>query len=336
MLPILRHVVLCIVGINLSLVSDGQTNKPTTATQTPAPTLPVHMKSAYPSGILVNYVRTRQALEPFSDETALNNSPFQVILGPLSKQREATQYLDGLGRPIQTVMRLETSLDYTKFDLIIPVEYDNQGREVYKHLPRFGTTSGKFILNAFAVPNPLFSPEFPGEQVYYSQTEYEASPLNRILKQMAPGNSWAGSGKGTTFEHLLNTSEDLVQDWRITCDPLDYESNEDKNVPSIFAATYGAGELFKNVTIDENNNASVEYTTKNGLVVLKKAQIGTIASDYCNYNGFLSTYYVYDDLNQLRFVIPPKAVEAIRSTGWQLSSDIVNELCFRYVGVHGV
>jgi hypothetical protein len=85
------------------------------------------------------------------------------------------------------------------------------------------------------------------------------------------------------------------------------------------------------VSIDENTNKVIEYKDKEGHVILKKAQIGDISNGPA-YTNWLCTYYVYDDFGQLRFVIPPKAVDVLAGTNWQLSgsTSIINELCFRY------
>lgn len=47
------------------------------------------------------------------------------------------------------------------------------------------------------------------------------------------------------------------------------------------------------------------------------------------YTAGLPTIYVYDDFGQLRFVIPPMAVSAIK-TNWVLTDEVINDLCYRY------
>lgn len=45
---------------------------------------------------------------------------------------------------------------------------------------------------------------------YYTETEFEASSLNRATKAMAVGNSWNGNAKGVEQEYLANTLDDDV------------------------------------------------------------------------------------------------------------------------------
>ena len=90
---------------------------------------------------------------------------------------------------------------------------------------------------------------------------------------------------------------------------------------------YAAGTLYKTITTDEAGHQVVEYKDETGHVVLKKFQLS--ASPGTAHVGWLCTYYVYDELNYLRFVIQPQAVVAINSN-WSITTTIASELCFRY------
>lgn len=75
--------------------SFAQTNKPNGSIR-PLATA-VSTPSAYSSGVLINYVRTREAVAPITDPGTFNSAGYSQV-------KQATQYLDGLGRPLQTVI----------------------------------------------------------------------------------------------------------------------------------------------------------------------------------------------------------------------------------------
>ncbi|HXB07433.1 MAG TPA: DUF6443 domain-containing protein, partial [Puia sp.] len=284
---------------------------------------------------LVNYVRERDAMGRITDTVVFASAGYVDV-------KETTHFFDGLGRPLQTVQRQATPGN-SPVDIVTPVIYDPFGREVYKYLPYAAgaenTDDGRIKIDPFTDQKnfyqnvyPSEQPAYTGEQVYYSQTSYEPSPLNRVTQTLAPGNSWAGSGNGASMQYLVNTTADSVIFWNITTDTLNYVNNDiTTNIP-ISGGYYSAGQLTKNVIIDEQNHAVVEYKDKDGLVILKKVQIGTVATDFSGYTGWLSTYYVYDNLNQLRFVLSPKATRIVYGNGWNVSTDTttISELCFRY------
>ncbi len=311
-------------------------NKPTTATQVGTATA-VSMPAAYSTTAKINYVKVREAIAPITNRDTFNAKGYTSV-------RETTQYLDGFGRPLQTVLRQITPGSDPK-DLVTPVIYDNLGREIYHYLPYaqvMGShqNDGSFKLDAFSSQQSFYStnsynqnPGIAGENMYYSKTVYEASPLDRVLKTFAPGNSWAGS-EGAAQEHavqahyLVNAASDSVRIWNISMDTLTYTASDTSiNIPST-TDRYEAGQLYKNVTIDEAGNQTIEYKDKEGFVVLKKVQLGANPSG--GHGGWLCTYYIYDDLNRLRFVIPPKALDYAAAHSWQLPSGVVNELCYRY------
>jgi len=314
----------------------GQTNIPSVDTHVASTAISIYKLTAYLQNDSINYVRTWEPKQPYSTEADVSSTTRTV-----NQVNSTTQYLDGLGRPIQTVNR---QLTPDKQDMVSPEVYDAFGNETYKFLPYQDTSSdGSFKQDPFNSQNnfykntyPIEQPAYSNEQVYYSKTYFEASPLNRVVKTFAPGNNWAGS-EGSSIEHstqiqyLFNQTSDSVRIWNIANDTLNCSgNNETTNIPTT-TTMYGPSELAKNVTIDEEGNEVIEYKDKQGEVVLKKVQIGNINNGVA-YTSWICTYYVYDDFGLLRFVIPPKAVANLAqpSVNWQLSSAVVAELCFRY------
>ncbi len=314
-------------------------NKPGTVTQVPGP---IGTVASAPAGYItngqspvINFVRERDAIGRISDTIVYANAGYVDV-------RQTTHFVDGLGRPIQTIVQQATP-GTSPADMVTPVIYDAFSRVSYNYLPYVAssgnTTDGNFKQDPFTDQQNFYQniypgqqPAYTGERVYYGQTIYEPSPLNRVLQTLPPGNSWAGSGVGTSQQYLVNTTGDSVVMWDITNDTLTYLDNDlSTNIPAD-SGYYPAAELYKNITIDEQGHATVEYKDLNGLLILKKVQIGTVLADFSGYSGWLATYYVYDDLNLLRFVLPPKAVTVAYHNGWNLSTDTttLNELCFRY------
>jgi RHS repeat-associated protein len=259
----------------------------------------------------LNYIRTRMLSKSGVTDTVTADgltSPYDVL--------QATQYYDGMGRTVQTVAKQATPLQK---DLVITEAYDNFGRESIGYLPYGASTNdGNFKPTALADQASFDSVQFPNEQYYYGQTTYEASFLNRPLQTDAPGISWIGSDRGVSSLYLINTQSDSVQLWSISSQQLALPVNN---------GAYPAGQLFKMVTTDENGNQSVVYKDKLGKTILAKIQAS--ASPSSGHAGWLCTYYVYDTLQSLRFIMQPQAVALINGS-WLVSQGIANELCFRY------
>ncbi len=321
----------------LCLQLSAQTNQPsTTQAKVGGAVSSVYLPAAYPGGVPLNYVNTWQPRIPFTD-TALVRGSTNV-----TQVNKNIQYIDGLGRAIQSV---NWKASPAQNDLVAPTIYDAFGREQYHFLPYASPgTDGSFKTNPFGEQSSFYGTTYPsqqtaynGESVYYGKTNYEASPLNRVSKSFAPGNNWAGSEGGATEhavqqQYLVSTISDSVQVWNIINNALTYTNNDvSTNIP-VTTGAYGAGQLYKNVTIDEQGNNVVEYKDKDGRAVLKKVQIAV--SPGTAHVGWLCTYYVYDAIGNLRFVIPPKAVATLLNNAtWDLTistGSLINELCFRY------
>lgn len=217
--------------------------------------------------------------------------------------RAEVQYFDGLGRPLQNVS-VKAAPDGK--DIITPIAYDAFGRQDKNYLPYAAAgTNGVYRPTAIAdqasfytAPPTASIPVIPNP---YSQTIFEASPLDRPLEVGASGTPWAiGNGHTIKTDFQVNMANE-VRLWKV-----DYNStgNTGANSPKY----YDAGQLYKNVTKDEQQNQVIEYKNKAGLVVCKKVQDGGTEQA----PTFMITDYIYDDFNQLAYVVPP-ALESITS-----------------------
>lgn len=295
--------------------------------------------TAYNSDNKVNYVRIWDAMAPEQNPNTLMTRPFYDI-------KQTTQYIDGLGRPIQVVLKQGSMVTGSVAnDLVNPLEYDEFGREQYRYLPfaannTGGNTSindGFFKLNPFQQDSTFNKTMFSNESWYYSKTVFEPSPLNRISEHFDPGNSWVGTSEeaidsnrhSIKMKYWINATNDSVRIWNVTDVNNDFGSYTTNGI-------YAAGQLYKNVTIDEHNKQVIEFKDKSGKTILKKVQLTATPDTGTgkNHTGWLCTYYIYDDLSNLRCVIQPVGVELLASNGWSMSYSggvILTEQCFRYV-----
>jgi hypothetical protein len=160
----------------------------------------------YSGSIPVNYVRTWQANAPITTEADIISTS-----QPTRNVQQSTQYSDGLGRPLQSVVK---GITPSGTDLVSPNIYDEFGREKFHYLPYTSTSAdGSFKYNAFAEQQSFNSTQFPNEQFFYGETRFDASPLNRVEQTMPVGNSWVGSGRGTSVDYQVNTSSSEVAIW---------------------------------------------------------------------------------------------------------------------------
>ncbi|HVI44865.1 MAG TPA: DUF6443 domain-containing protein, partial [Chitinophaga sp.] len=271
--------------------------------------------------VSINLIRTWSPLRPFSDTGAVRSAPAAAV-------GQYTSYFDGLGRLTQTVDR---GISPAGRDLVQPVTYDSLGREQYRYLPYIAQSGnvndGKLKLNPFNNQRQFYmsttlNPGVSGDSVLYTETEYEPSPLNRVRRSFAPGNTWARGGgyKPLEIQYLVNSALDGVRIWTIPAGNM---------IPTSAAGqVYPQGDLLKNVSKDENGNRVIEFRDKENHVILKRVELTDNAID--GHNGWLNTYYVYTDRGNLHCVIPPKAIQAISSAGWSIDSMTAAELCYFY------
>ena len=265
-----------------------------------------------------------------------------------SDVNENTTYLDGLGRPVQTVNWQQSA---TGQDIITHIEYDAYGRQTKEWLPYIPTNNYGSLNNygSYRGNNPgsdtkdYYTFQYTNDLAEgveanpYSEKTYENSPLNRIVEQAAPGEDWKIGGEHTIkFEYQTNSHDpnnptsfenDNVRMYGVTIDANFVPILNDKGY-------YESGQLFKVITKDENwkisegvKHTTEEFTDKQDRVVLKRSFAD--ATDRDNFSSTTSaphdTYYIYDDFGNLTFVIPP-----LVNTSDGVSSTELSELCYQY------
>jgi len=299
--------------------------------------------------IKINFIRTWDASAPESNATTL-------VTRPLRDVKQSTHYFDGLGRPLQSVVKKGSLVTATgvNVDMITTSLYDNIGREAIQYLPFSSTATDGSQNNGFIKMNPFqqqvlfYNAYLTGQagETYvgqnnlnwaYSQTKFEKSPLNRPLETFAPGANWVGTTELSTEEsrislkakYFTNTGIDGVRIWKVT-------NNSSQEIFGSYSSAsgevYGEGQLYKYITVNENNKQVIEFKDKEAKVILRKVQLTADADTGLGsgHDGWLCTYYIYDDLSNLRCVVQPKGVELIKFDWVLTNTTILNEQCFRY------
>ncbi|WP_044240840.1 PKD domain-containing protein, partial [Flexithrix dorotheae] len=268
-----------------------------------------------------NYVRTFTAqTNGMVESVSLANADHNTVM-------VSTQYFDGLGRGIQGV---EFRASPNEQDMVSFTQYDNNGRNLKSFLPFATGNNGLFkqcpesIQKAFYLAD---NDNIVDSDFAYGMSEVENSPLNRLMKQAAPGESWVGS-LGTGDEHVVqsnqrtNTSVEGIIWWDIDYNSQSLDCGEYREGNLIYKGTYLEKQLMVSSMIDEQNHEVLEYKDRRGRVILKK-----VDSD----DGWLETYYVYDDYGNLGFVLPPKAMKKMAgSYSGSTFDQIINHLAFQY------
>jgi RHS repeat-associated protein len=225
--------------------------------------------------------------------------------GTISTVLKNKVYTDGFGKAIQTLAIKQSP---SQGDIVIPTgTVDLLGRPEKTYLPfaTSPTNNGDFVSMATNASNWTDHFGSVEDDYAFSANVYEKSPVGRVLKQGAPGSAWqpdpdiGDEDKTIWIEYNTNVASEVFK-WQITNDGKLLLS-EDKY--------YGANELSVIVTKDENwvaahgDNGTVKvYKNKYGQEILTKT--------YESGEPY-ETYKVYDEFGNLRFIIPPTAIQYV-------------------------
>ncbi len=191
-------------------------------------------------------------------------------------------YHDGLGRP---EVQVTTGLGTSGNSAYTLTEYDEMGREHIQWLPGIG---GKGV--AWKTPEEVkaLSMRSNADEGSYAETTYD--PLGRERSVTGPGEAWKSADKPQQTQRVANLEtgkSDLVVKRYV----LGQDGKPEER------GAWKSGALMGERHVDEDGKSSTVFTNLFGEKVLERHVI----SD----GVFADTYYVYDNLGQLRFVLPP-------------------------------
>ncbi|MNU18788.1 hypothetical protein D3C71_69950 [compost metagenome] len=259
-----------------------------------------------------NYIYSRTYLEPVT--TAQQGAA----------QLQGVKYFDGLGRATQSI---SIKASPTGKDIVVPSLYDTAtGRKTKDYLPQpVDSQNGAYLPNIgensvnayYGVPNA------------YSEVSYEPSPLRRVEKKAAPGADWQITGNHTQrTEQTTNSAGEVrkitaTSTWNPSTQISDVTLDAVSDNAYTTGGFYNANILVKTIAWDEENHEVQSFTDPTGKNIL----IRKINQKANGTTENLDTYYVYDDFENLAFVIPPKAATAASIAQLNTKLDV---LCYQY------
>ncbi len=289
-----------------------------------------------------NFVRTQELRTPCTDPSTVDGLAVESMT-------QTTEYTDGLGRPLETVIKQYSP---QKKDLIHLYEYDQAGRIPKKYLPFVADVCTGTYMNfanaksqqqGFYTANadPYISKvtdlsQYTGTQNNtYTQLVYDNSSLDRIMESAPPGDPWkldvdangVSTGKGHTLRmnYRANSANEVLL-W--TYDDATGNASAASGGSAVY---YAANTLYVVEKMDENWNPT---TSTGGKVILFTDIEGHILlkRDRKDASTNLDTYYIYDAFDRVRYIIPPLASGSLGAQTWLITpnSTFTKSLLFSY------
>lgn len=226
-----------------------------------------------------NYVRIET-----SNVQGLTNE-YSFADGDIEKKSISFEYINGLNQKEQ-INNVQSSP--LMKDLVELMVFDNMGNVKKSYLPyKSGSNNGSYRSSAGSEVSSYYT-SLKSDNRPFTENLYENSPLRRIIGNYGPGQAWNNATVNKKRESVVvvNGSNEL-KDFKIVNGLPTYDN-------------YPANSLMGNMTVDEDGRSVIEYKNFRDQTVVKRVKSGT--------SSWYDTYYVYDNIGNLRFVLPPEAV----------------------------
>lgn len=231
-----------------------------------------------------------------------------------SEKLETIKYIDGLGRTKQIINVKATN---SGKDIVVPIEYDNLGKQLKNYLPLpINSLNGTIQPIDSSSVNSYYNTLYGNVSNAYSEVVLNDSPLNRLMQSAFPGDDWKKNAHSIKYDYDTNVSADGVKKFTASfnwADNIIYSS--------FSVSTYPNFQLYKTIIKNEDNHETHIFKNKLGQNIL----IRKINVDPDGSTQNIDTYYVYNKYNQIVFIIPPLA-----SAKSVLTPNDINQLCYQY------
>jgi RHS repeat-associated protein len=264
--------------------------------------------------------------------------------------QSTVSYLDGLGRPLQTIIVRGTA-DGTADIVGSTTVYDNFGRATKGFLPTPNSTAGgAYLANPQTQGETFYNDTHPFTEV----TVYDNSPLNRPLTSFGAGQAWrtVGNTKPVNVQYNIPAPNTVIyfqaglagigantssfsseQKAQNLAKGISYEfegitaadfNNNSPNSPTPTLRYYGANDLTMTTHTSERGKKIIEYRDLQDRVIRKDVEVSA--------DTVLTTHYVYDIFQRLAYVISPEAYKLFSNSKLSISENDTEfkELIYSY------
>lgn len=244
-----------------------------------------------------NYVMTIEPDNGSATEPNTNNSNARVTI----------DYVDGLGRSTQNVVR---GAGGNGEDVITLTEYNLRNLPEYQWLPTAVNGNGDF--KGYSSLKSAAKNFYGSDQRPFVHTHYDDGMSKRVKATHKPGKEWAN--KFVKYDYTSN--ENAGGEAKYVCRKFIV----DVDGRSLYAdGYYSKGTLHITEQTDEDGRKTLSFADMNGRKVLERRVSAQ--------NSFNDTHYVYDYRGLLRFIISPEATTLFGQSD-VCDQGIINSLCY--------
>lgn len=242
-----------------------------------------------------NYILSVSPLDP-ATRIDVNDGNISICNGV--RVRTTIQYMDGLGRENE---RIELAATPGKNDLVTTADYRGKRKVSRQWLPVVVQTEGQRV--DIADVQLQAQTDYSDNRPFY-ETRYENTAQRRLVAKVQPGESFENHENSQNYS--FNSDADHVRIYTIGNNSLHTDGTY-----------YEESTLYKTTSIDEDGKNVITYTDKSGHGIMEER------------NG-QRTYYVYDDLDRLRFVLPNISSTKLNNGNYTLNDSTLKRMAYCY------